>query len=138
MTLIESLTANSISLDSLEWSMTLKQARVRFPVDIDKINCIKAYSCVFTLENTIDSIKINNKQGFVIIADTGIAVLCPLINDFPITSYIPKKDIRVVESEVKLFKSMIRIRTNTEVYVFKCNKEDIKEIEKNINKIRST
>ena len=82
-------------------------------------------------------IDINEAPAYVIGTYNGIMILGPQTNDFPITQWIPKKEIRIVEAEPKLLTSFVRIKTNDKIHVIKTDKKNFKAIEKMINLVRN-
>jgi hypothetical protein len=132
----ELLNQMGISTDATEWKFVLKHIAINFPVDVAKLDCISGYSCKFSHVSSQDVLQIDGKSGYVVGATAGLVVICPAVNDFPITAFVSKKEIRVIESESKMFKAFVRVKTNDDVYIFQCDKKQMKDLENLVNKVR--
>ena len=107
------------------------------PIDVDKLDYTKCFACRFTLKSGRNTVKISERNGYFIGATSGILIVCPATDDLPITMYVDKKTIRVVQSESKLLKAELSVKTNEEMYCFKGPKKLVADIEKQVNKIRN-
>ncbi|MBR4555462.1 MAG: hypothetical protein IKO27_07700 [Ruminococcus sp.] len=137
MELLEVLkTDSSINLDSPEWQRVLRQLHIQMTIDVDKLDYYKCLPCKFALKSINGSTKISDRPGFFLSAKQGMLIICPSTTDLPITMFIDKKGIRVVQSEIKLLKSEIDVKTNEDMFVFKSNKKGCQDIEKEVNKVR--
>ena len=132
----DTISAAGVSTSSQEWQFVLKHIYINFPVDVKNLNCQKCIPCVFSKNTIVGCSVIKDTQGYIISTETGIVILCPKKNDFPVTDWIPKKDIRIVESESKFLKHSVRLKTNDTSYAFKTDKETAKKIETLINSVR--
>ena len=79
----------------------------------------------------------SDKVGYLFGSKVGLLIICSNNNDFPIVDFIYRRDIRVVEADSKLFKALVRVKTNKNSHEFKVNKKQLSEMEKFINGIRS-
>lgn len=137
MQLLEALaTDSSINIQSQEWQRLLKQVHIQLPVDVEKLEIYKCLPCRFTLKATRNTVKISERPGYFLSAKQGILVLCPSTTDLPVTLFIDKKAIRVVEHETKLLKAEVNVKTNDEVFSFKGPKKQCGELEKEVNRVR--
>lgn len=137
MQLLEVLIAEgSINIESQEWQRVIKQLHVQLSLDLDKLEFYKCYACKFTLKGNRNTVKIAERSGFFVSAKQGILILCPSTTDLPLTIFVDKKTIRVVEHDIKLLKAEVNVKTNDEVFCFKSGKKQVAEIEKEINKVR--
>ncbi|MBR1393007.1 MAG: hypothetical protein IJ561_04145 [Ruminococcus sp.] len=137
MQLLEVLkTESSINIESQEWQFVLKQLHIQLSVDVDKLDYYRCYPCRFTLKANRNAVKISERNGYFLSAKQGILIVCPSTTDLPVTLFIDKKTIRVVQSESKLLKSEVNVKTNDETFVFRAGKKQCSEIEKEVNKVR--
>ena len=136
MNIEELLTSMSVDISSQEWKFALKNMYVNFSVDVKKLECIGGYECTFSRESVSGRKIIGDTDGYIICTNLGILVVCPKKDDFPVTAFISKKDIRVVEADTKFFKSFIKVKTNDDSYIFKIDKKQLKDLEKLVNKTK--
>ncbi len=137
MQLLEVLaTDNTINLQAPEWQFAIKQMHIQMPVDVDKLNYTKCFPCKFTLKGNRNETKIAEKSGYFIGSSSGILVVCPATDDLPLTLFIDKKLIRVVQSESKFMKAELSVKTNEETFCFKGPKKVVADMEKEVNKVR--
>ena len=127
---------SSININSAEWQFAIKQLHIQMPIDVDKLNYTKCFPCRFTLKGNRSSVKISERNGYFIGSTSGILVVCPATDDLPITLFIDKKGIRVVQSESKLLKAELSVKTNEEMFCFKGPKKVVSEMEREVNKVR--
>ena len=120
-----------------KWQFALKHIYVNFPVDVKDMNCIEGYPCWFARYTITGRVDIGETEGFVITSDTGILVICPAEDDFPVNDWVSKKDIRIVEAESTLFKGYVRVKTNSDVYSFRVSKKIVKDVERMANNVRN-
>ena len=130
------ISEGSINIESQEWQRVIKQLHIQLPVDVDKFDYYKCYACKFALKGNRNTVKISERPGYFVSAKQGILVICPSTTDLPITIFIDKKTIRVVEHETKLLKAEVNVKTNDDTFAFRSGKKQVAEIEKEVNKVR--
>lgn len=138
MTLEQVLRNAGANLDSQEWSFALKQVHLHVSVDETKMDCYGSYPCRFSQSTIRGSVIISERDGYVVGANGGILVICPAVNDMPVTIYLEKKVIRIAEAESKLLKFIVNVKTNDEVFTFRAPKKIGVDIEKLVNKVRNS
>jgi len=137
MQLIDLLASeNSIDLKSQEWERAIRHVHIQMKIDVDKLDYSKCIPCRFTLLGGRNDIKISERPGYFISAKQGILVICTSTTDLPLTLFIDKKSIRVVQHESKFLKAEIIVKTNEDTYSFKASKKIGDEIDKEVNKMR--
>ena len=137
MQLMEVLISNNtINIESAEWQRVIKQIHIQMTLDIDKLDCYKCLECKFCLKANRSTTKISERSGYFISAKQGLLVICPSTTDLPITMFIDKKQIRVVEHETKFLKGEVNVKTNEDTYCFRGGKKQVAELEKEVNRVR--
>lgn len=136
-TLEEQMRSMGVDTSATEWQFALKHIKINFPIDVDAQDYIAGYACTIGKTTLMGSTELSDRSGYLLGIQAGFIAICPSTNDFPATIYIPKKEIRIVEAEYKLFKSCVRIKLNDAIYHFKADKKVLKDIEKLINRIRN-
>lgn len=131
-------TESSVNISSPEWQRALRQLHIQMPIDVDKLDYSKCIPCKFTLLGGRNDVKISERPGYFISSKSGVLIVCISTTDMPLTIFVDKKQIRVVQHESKFMKSAIIVKTNEDTYSFKAPKKVGEEIDKELNKMRVT
>ena len=126
-----------VNPEAHEWLFALKQIYVNLGIDKDKLNCLGGQQCRFAQKSIRGSSIISERDGYYIGTTGGLLIICPAINDMPITIMLDRKQIRVVEAESKLLKAAVIVKTNDELFEFKVPKKQLSAAEKLVNKVRN-
>ena len=137
MTFDEVLQSLGLNSNAPEWSRAKTQLYVNLGIDSEKVDCMGGQSVKFIQKSIRGTVKIGEREGVVFELPNGLLVVCPAVDDMALTIFIDRKLIRVVESESKLLKSCVNVKTNDDLYEFKVPKKQIATLEKMINKVRN-
>lgn len=131
------LEMNGADMSSREWQFAFNHIHTNFSY-IEKVEYIKAMPCFYSKGSIVGNLIVSEHQGYALSSESGILAICTAKDDFPVVEWIPKKDIRVVEAENKLFKAYVRVKTNDIVHVFRVDKKKMSELEKMVNEVRNS
>lgn len=126
-------------INSKGWNFAIKHLRINISsIDLDHLNFIGGYNCNFSRKTISGKEDIPSVPGYFFGTTIGFLVICPSDNNFPAVDFIHNRDIRVVETESKLFGAQIRMSTNNHHYTFKVDKKKFKDIDRFVAEIRAT
>ena len=137
MTFNEILQSIGVNPDAPEWSRAKTQLYVNLGIDTEKVDCLGGQAVRFTQKSIRGTVKIGEREGVVFEISSGLMIVCPAVDDMPLTILVDRKLIRIVEAESKLLKSCVTVKTNDELYEFKVPKKQVATLEKMINKVRN-
>ncbi len=137
MTFEECLNAVGVNTSAREWQFAIKQIYINLSIDTQKLECLGAQGCRFAQKSIRGTVKISERDGYVVATTGGLLIVCPATDDMPVTIMLDRKLIRVVEAESKFLKSAVNVKTNDELYEFKVGKKQLGDMEKLINKVRA-
>ena len=134
----EVLSTLGVKGDSPEWKRAKTQLHINLGVDTEKADFIGGQAVRFCQKTIRGAVEIGEREGFVFGMPGGVLVVCPAVDDMPLTVNIEKKLIRVVEAESKLLKASVNIKTNDDLYELRVPKKQVAALEKLVNKVRNT
>lgn len=101
------------------------------PDEYTALDYISFYQVKYTKKSIIGNNKSSEASGYLLISNSGLLIICLVI------TFIKIRDIRLVQAESKMFKSIVKVTTNDMYYIFRVEKKEIDEIEKLISKLRT-
>ena len=132
--LIQSLGAKP---DAPEIKRAKTQLYINLDIDTEKLDCIGGQAVKFIQKTIRGEVEIGEREGYVFGISQGLLVVCPAVDDMPLTVLVEKKLIRVVESEAKLLRSCVIVKTNDELFELRVPKKQVETLERLVNKVRS-
>ena len=127
----------AVKADSPEWKRAKTQLYVNLGIDTEKTECTGGQAVKFIQKTIRGEVEIGEREGYVFALSNGLLVVCPAVDDMPLTVLIEKKLIRIVESEAKLLRSCVIVKTNDILYELRVPKKQVDTLEKLVNRVRN-
>lgn len=137
---IDELLVDRLGIDINQgiWARSLQKFNVDTGEDRDELDCFDAYACKVSVKaNQGDNI-VKNISGCVVATTKGLAVLGAQEGRFPLTMFIKKQDMRVLQVSDRLLSTIGTITTNSMTVELTVPKKVSTKFEAMLNRTRNT
>lgn len=118
------------------WARALKKLSINVGDVVERLDCFDAYLCKITVKSNIGKDIIKNFEGCIVMADKVLVILGAQKNELPLTMFIGKSSIRVLQVTKKMFNTIGTIITDNEKIEITVQKKYSDNFEKALNKVR--
>ena len=105
---IEQMIQNNLGIDTSKdiWASAFKKFKVDTGEDIGELKCFDVYSCKISARNIQGEELVKGISGCAAATTKGLVILGVQENKFPVTLFLRKNEIRVLQVNDKMFNTI--------------------------------
>ena len=136
---IENMIKDNLGIDTDQdiWVSAIKKFKVDTGESLDTLNCIGICSCKISTRTSNGDEVVRGVSGCAAATDKGLVVLGAEKGKFPVTLFIKKNNIRVLQFSSKLLSATGTVTTDSSVIEMVVPKKSASKLEVILNKARN-